>query len=89
MYGKIRQQKVLKALCGIQRHSKKGSERHMPNLNIKMLTVKETAQILKVSERTIIRLTQSKQLKAVKITKWLINEDDLKKYIESKSNMNK
>lgn len=61
----------------------------MANLNIKMLTVKETAQILKVSERTIIRLIQTKQLKAVKITKWLINEDDLKKYIESKSNMNK
>lgn len=52
-----------------------------------MLTVKETAQILKVSERTIIRLIQNKQLKAVKITKWLIDEDDLKKYIESKSNM--
>lgn len=60
----------------------------MTNLNIKMLTVKETAQILKVSERTIIRLIQNKQLKAVKITKWLIDEDDLKKYIESKSNMN-
>lgn len=59
----------------------------MTNLNIKMLTVKETAQILKVSERTIIRLIQNKQLKAVKITKWLIDEDDLKKYIESKSNM--
>ncbi|MFC1663420.1 helix-turn-helix domain-containing protein [Patescibacteria group bacterium] len=53
----------------------------------KFLTVKEVANRLKVSERTIFRYVKKGELKASKIGHWRINEDDLTKFIKSKTNI--
>lgn len=53
-----------------------------------MLTVRETADFLKVDVETIRRYIYRKELKAFKISKeWRIKESDLKAFIERDSNM--
>jgi len=52
----------------------------MPNETY--LTLKEVADILRVSERSILRYIESDRLKASKIGGWRISESDLKKFIE-------
>lgn len=53
----------------------------------KLLTLKETAKILRVSERTIMRYLKSGKLKASRAGQWRIGENDLKKFLEKYSNV--
>ena len=53
---------------------------------MKLLTLKETAKILRVSERTIMRYLKSGKLKASKVGQWRIKESDLEKFL--KANLN-
>lgn len=53
----------------------------------KFFTVKDLADILKVSEKTIYRLIESKEIQAFKIGQsWRIKESDLQKFLEDRSN---
>jgi len=52
----------------------------------KYFTVKEVAKRLDVTEDWIRDLIQSKQLKAVKVGKWRVAPEELKRFIESRSN---
>jgi len=52
----------------------------------KLLTLKETAKILRVSERTIMRYLKSGKLKASKVGRWRIKESDLEKFLKGNSN---
>ena len=53
----------------------------------KYFTVKEVAERLDVTEDWIRDLIQSKQLKAVKVGKWRVDPNELKKFIKSRSNI--
>jgi len=55
----------------------------------KLLTIKEVAQYLRVSERSIDRYIKSGRLKASKIGQWRISEKDLKEFIIKNSNYKK
>ena len=55
----------------------------------KLLTLTETAQILRVSERTIMRYLKSGKLKASKLGQWRIKESDLEKFLRENSNTKK
>ena len=52
----------------------------------KLLTLKETARILRVSERTIMRYLKVGKMKASKVGKWKIKESDLEKFLGENSN---
>ena len=52
----------------------------------KLLTVKEVAEILRVSERTIMRYIYSKRLKATKVGQWRIAQGDVDSCIKKNSN---
>lgn len=53
---------------------------------MKLLTVKEVSEILRVSEKTIMRLINSGQLSAAKISKtWRIEAGDLSTYFRNRS----
>jgi len=52
----------------------------------KYFTVKEVAKRLDVTEDWIRDLIQFKQLKAVKVRKWRVNPEELKRFIISRSN---
>lgn len=53
----------------------------------RFLTVKEVADILRVSERSIMRYIESGRLKASKIGQWRISEDDLGNFIVANKNI--
>jgi len=53
----------------------------------KFFTVKEVAKRLDVTEDWIRDLIQSKQLKAVKVGKWRVDPEELKRFIQSRSNL--
>jgi len=53
----------------------------------KYFTVKEVAKRLDVTEDWIRDLIQAKQLKAVKVGKWRVDPEELKRFIESRSNI--
>jgi excisionase family DNA binding protein len=53
----------------------------------KLLTTKEAAEILRVSERSLMRYIKSCRLKASKIGWWRIRENDLNDFIDE--NLNK
>jgi len=55
----------------------------------KLLTLKETAKILRVSERTIMRYLKSGKLKGSKAGQWRIKESDLEKFLKENSNTKK
>lgn len=55
----------------------------------KLFTLKETAKILRVSQRTIMRYLKSGKLKASKIGQWRIREKDLEKFLKENSNIKK
>ncbi len=55
----------------------------------KLFTLKETAKILRVSERTVMRYLKSKKLKVFKLGQWRIKENILKKFLEKHSNVKK
>ena len=54
----------------------------------KLLTLKETAKILRVSERTVMRYLKSGKLKASKVGVWRIRESDLERFLGKTSNIN-
>jgi excisionase family DNA binding protein len=53
----------------------------------KYFTVKEVAKRLDVTEDWVRDLIQSKQLKAVKMGKWRVDPEELKRFIQSRSNI--
>jgi len=54
----------------------------------KLLTIEEVADILRVSNRTIVRYIESGKLKASKIGVWRIKESDVRLFLEETSNKN-
>jgi len=50
--------------------------------NDKLLTIKEVAEILRVSERSVMRYIESKRLIASKIGQWRISQTDLDSFIK-------
>lgn len=52
----------------------------------KLLTLKETAKILRVSERTIMRYLKSGELKASKLGHWRIKEKNIEEFLNERSN---
>lgn len=54
----------------------------------KLLTLKETAKILRVSERTVMRYLKAGKLKASKVGRWRIKESDLEKFLDKTSSLN-
>lgn len=55
----------------------------------KLLTLKETAKMLRVSERTIMRYLKSGKLKASKVGRWRIKEGDLEIFLKKNENNKK
>jgi len=55
----------------------------------KLLTLKETAKILRVSTRTILRYLKAGNLKGSKAGQWRIKQSDLDVFLERTSNLNK
>ncbi|MFA5348983.1 MAG: helix-turn-helix domain-containing protein [Candidatus Paceibacterota bacterium] len=55
----------------------------------KIMTLKEAAKILRVSERTIMRYLKSGKLKASKVGRWRIRESNLEDFLKSNSNHKK
>jgi excisionase family DNA binding protein len=55
--------------------------------NNKFLSVKEVAEALRVSERSVFRYIHDGKLKASKVGYWRINEDDLTQFLQQTSNM--
>jgi len=55
----------------------------------KLLTLKETAKILRVSERTIMRYLKSGKLKASKAGQWRIKQSDLDEFLKENLNIKK
>lgn len=55
--------------------------------NTKFLSVKEVAEALRVSERSIFRYIHDGKLKASKVGYWRISEDDLRQFLEQSSNV--
>jgi len=52
-------------------------------IDIKMYDIKEVAEILQISTRTVSTYIRSGKLKAMKIgNKWKIKEDDLKEFLK-------
>ena len=52
----------------------------------KLLTIKEVAKILRVSERSVNRYIEAGRLRASRIGQWRIKESDLEKFL--KENLN-
>lgn len=53
----------------------------------KYFTVKEVAKRLDVTEDWVRDLIQSKQLKAVKVGRWRVDPNELKKFIQRRTNI--
>ena len=53
----------------------------------KLLTIKEVAEFLRVSKRSVNRYIEAGKLKASKIGQWRIKEGDLDKFLEKYSNI--
>lgn len=52
----------------------------------KLLTLKEVAKLLRVSERSVFRYIHNGKLKATKIGYWRIKESDLEVFLNEYSN---
>ena len=55
----------------------------------KLLTLKEVAKVLRVSERSVLRYIESGRLRASRIGQWRIKESDLEKFLRENSNTKK
>lgn len=55
----------------------------------KLLTIREVAKILRVSERSVLRYIESGRLRASRIGQWRIKESDLEKFLKENSNVKK
>ncbi len=53
----------------------------------KYFTVKEVAKRLDVTEDWVRDLIQAKQLKAVKVGRWRIDPEELKRFIRKRTNI--
>ncbi|XOB40568.1 MAG: helix-turn-helix domain-containing protein [Candidatus Nealsonbacteria bacterium] len=53
----------------------------------KLLTIKEVAKILRVSERSVNRYIESGRLRASRIGQWRIKQSDLNKFLDKYSNV--
>ena len=53
----------------------------------KLLTIKEVAEILRVSERSINRYIEAGRLRASKIGQWRIKQSDLDKFLKENLNI--
>jgi excisionase family DNA binding protein len=52
----------------------------------KLLNIKEVAEKLRVSQRTIMRYISSKKLRATKVGQWRITQNDLDFFLKSHTN---
>ncbi|NLJ49785.1 MAG: helix-turn-helix domain-containing protein [Candidatus Atribacteria bacterium] len=50
------------------------------------MTIKEVADYLRVSERSVLRYIEAGRLKAIKVGYWRVKESDLQKFINQNSN---
>ena len=55
----------------------------------KLLTIKEVAKYLRVSERSVNRYIESGRLKASKIGQWRISQKDLEEFLNKNKNIKK
>jgi len=55
----------------------------------KLLTIKEVAKILRVSERSVNRYIEAGRLKASKIGQWRIKQSDLNEFFKKNLNIKK
>jgi len=55
----------------------------------RLLTVKEVANYLRVSERSVLRYIEAGRLKASKVGWWRIKQSDLDNFLKETSNLNK
>lgn len=55
----------------------------------KLLTIKEVAKILRVSERSVNRYIEADRLKASKIGQWRISKKDLEGFLNRTKNNKK
>jgi excisionase family DNA binding protein len=55
----------------------------------KFLTIKETAKLLNIGERTIYRYIAAKEIKAMKIGFWRIDEKSVRDFVKRSSNLSK
>lgn len=53
----------------------------------KYLTVRQVAKKLDITEEWVRDLIKAKEIRAVKIGKWRIKPEDLRKFITSRENM--
>jgi excisionase family DNA binding protein len=55
----------------------------------KLYKLKDVAEVLRVSERSVFRYIHAGKLRATKIGYWRITEADLKQFLEKGSNLPK
>ncbi|MCL4390225.1 MAG: helix-turn-helix domain-containing protein [Patescibacteria group bacterium] len=55
----------------------------------KFLTIKEVADYLRVSERSVLRYIEAGRLNAVKVGYWRVYEKDLQDFIKKNSKIKK
>jgi excisionase family DNA binding protein len=55
----------------------------------KLLTIKEVAEILRVSGRSVNRYIEAGRLRASRIGQWRIKEGDLEEFLKESSNFKK
>lgn len=51
-----------------------------------LLTIREVAKKLRLSERSVMRYIKAKKLRAIKIGQWRIKEVDLAAFLDTNSN---
>jgi len=54
----------------------------------KLLTIKEVAKYLRVSERSVLRYIEAGRLKAIKVGWWRVKQSDLDKFLKENTNLN-
>lgn len=55
----------------------------------KLLTIKEVAKYLRVSERSVLRYIEAGRLKATKVGYWRVSEKKLEDFLQRASNSRK
>jgi len=55
----------------------------------KLLTIKEVAKYLRVSERSVLRYIEAGRLKAIKVGYWRVPEKNLEDFLRRNSNTHK
>jgi excisionase family DNA binding protein len=55
----------------------------------KLLTIKEVAKYLRVSERSVLRYIEAGRLKASKVGWWRVKQSELEDFLKRTSNSNK